>query len=205
MKIKEQYGRLADDLTINATADRLRDNGITVYLAADRAEAIKKIGEIIPAGAEVMNMTSTTLAELGMDKEIEGSGKFQAVRKILEAPGERTKLELKRLGAAQGWAIGSVHAVSQAGSIFVASATGSQLPAYAYGADNVLWVVGAQKIVKSFSEAIDRLYNYCLPLENERALKVYGVPSGVNKIFILNKEAAPERLNMIIVKEKLGF
>ena len=42
-------------------------------------------------------------------------------------------------------------------------------------------------------------------LEDVRAQKAYGVRSGVNKILIINKEVVPDRIVVILVKEKLGF
>lgn len=114
-------------------------------------------------------------------------------------------LEMKKLGAAPEWAIGSVHAVTEGGKVVVVSATGSQLPAYAYGSSHVIWVVGSQKIVKDLDEAAKRIYEYVLPKESERAMKAYGMASSVNKRLIIDKEATPDRITMIIVKEKLGF
>ena len=114
--------------------------------------------------------------------------------------------EMQKLGAAPEWAIGSVHAVTENGEVLIASASGSQLPAYAYGSSNVIFVVGAQKIVKNVDEGIKRIYEYCLPLESERARIAYGVPgSSVNKILIINKEFQEKRINLIFVNEVLGF
>jgi len=50
-----------------------------------------------------------------------------------------------------------------------------------------------------------RIYEYSFPKENERAKKVYGMPSGVNKILIINKEVFPGRITVILVKEDLGY
>ena len=66
-------------------------------------------------------------------------------------------------------------------------------------------MVGSQKIVKDFGEAGTRIFEYVLPLESERAMKVYGMPSSVNKSLIIDKEVTRGRITMIIVKEKLGF
>ena len=35
----------------------------------------------------------------------------------------------------------------------------------------MIWVVGAQKLVKDFDDGIKRLYEYCLPLEDEEHKK----------------------------------
>jgi hypothetical protein len=47
-----------------------------------------------------------------------------------------------------------------------------------------------------------RLREYAFPLEDARALKAYGVHSGINKMLVINREVNPGRITMIIVKEK---
>ena len=152
-------------------------------------------------------MTSVTLEQTGIAKEINESGNYNAVRNKLYSMDKKTYgKRIQKLGAAPEWAVGSVHAVTQDGKIVVASATGSQLPAYSYGSLNVILVVGTQKIVGNIDEAFKRIYEYTLPLESERARKAYGVPgSAVNKMLIINKEMQENRINVIFVGEALGF
>ena len=50
-----------------------------------------------------------------------------------------------------------------------------------------------------------RIYEYCYPLEDARAGRAYGVPSGVNNILIINKVITADRVTAIIVSERLGF
>ena len=50
-----------------------------------------------------------------------------------------------------------------------------------------------------------RIYEYCYPLEDARARRACGVPSGVNNILIINKAVTPGRVTAIIVNERLGF
>src|SRR3989344_2573254 len=45
------------------------------------------------------------------------------------------------------------------GHVLIASRSGSQIPGYAYGADHVIWVVGAQKLVDDIDEGIKRIYD----------------------------------------------
>ncbi|MEM4255175.1 MAG: LUD domain-containing protein [Candidatus Norongarragalinales archaeon] len=200
-----EWDELADDFEIEKTVSSLKANGINAFVAGNAEEARKKVLELIPEGAEVMNMTSATLESAGIAKEIIESGKFDSVRKKFAAMDKSRESEKRKLGAAPDWAVGSVHAVTQDGKVLVASATGSQLPAYAYGAGKVIWVVGTQKIVKNLGEAFKRLEEYVFPLEDARAKKAYGVGSGINKILIVNKEFMPERITLVFVKEKLGF
>ena len=206
MKPNEKFGRLADDETINLAVAALKANGIEATVAENSQEAKQKVFEIIPEGAEVMNMSSVTLDTTGIAKEIVESGRYNSVRNQLTKMDRQTQnLEMQKLGAGPDWAVGSVHAITQDGKVLIASNTGSQLPAYAYGSAHVVWVVGAQKVVKNLEEGMQRIYEYSLPLENERAKKAYGMGSNVSKILILNKEISPGRVSMVIVKEKLGF
>lgn len=151
-------------------------------------------------------MTSVTLDAIGVTSEIMESGKYDAVKpKLMKLDRATQGKEMQKLGSAPEWSIGSVHALTQDGHALIASMTGSQIPGYAYGSSHVVWVVGAQKIVPSLKEAMQRLEEHVLPLESERARKAYGVPgSSINKLLIVNKEF-PGRVTIIIVKEKLGY
>ncbi|MGD0577205.1 MAG: LUD domain-containing protein [Candidatus Staskawiczbacteria bacterium] len=202
----KKFDQLATNESINKTKNALEKNGLEVLVVENGTEAKEKVLEMIPQGAEIMNMSSVTVDSIGLAKEILESGKYNAVKnKFKTMDPKKQGQEMKKMGAAPEWAIGSVHAVTEDGKVVVASATGSQLPAYAYGSSHVIWVVGSQKIVEDLDEGMKRIYEYVFPLENERAMKAYGMGSGVNKLFILNKEVSAGRITMIIVKEKLGF
>ena len=206
ISVNEKFGELPGEALIQKTVKALKGKGVKVWIAETAEDAKKFFYSIIPEQSEIMNMVSTTLQQIGIDKEIMESGKFKSVKKMLEQMGQKgPNIGKKRMGTAQEWVVGSVHAVTQTGSLIIASATGSQIPSYAYGADKVLFLVGAQKIVTDLDEGIKRIYEYCLPLENERSFRVYGTGSGVNKILIINQEVIPNRLNIVIIKQKLGF
>lgn len=101
--------------------------------------------------------------------------------------------------------LGSVHAVAQTGEIVTASASGSQVPAYAFSSPNVIWVIGVQKIVPTLDEAITRVREYVLPLEDARMKKAGFPGSIIGKLLTLEYEMMPNRITAIFVKEKLGF
>lgn len=202
----DKWNKLADRETVDRTIEALKANGIDAEFVENGEQAKNRVLEILPAGVEVMNMTSVTLDTIGVAKETVESGKYYSVRnKLMKMDRSTQGLEMQKMGAAPDYAVGSVHAVTEDGHVLFASHSGSQLPAYAYGAAHVIWVVGAQKIVKNTDEGIKRIYEYILPLEDERARKAYGVGSGVSKLLILNKEKTPGRLSLILVGKKLGF
>lgn len=91
------------------------------------------------------------------------------------------------------------------GRVLIASNTGGQLALYAASAAKVIWIVGAQKIVRDVEDGMRRIEEYAYPREDQRLRQAMGVPSGINKLLIVNKEIQPGRMTMIIVKEELEY
>lgn len=207
MKPNEEFAKLASVKEIEIVIKALGVSGIQAFDVETAEEAKEEVLALIPKGAEVFTMTSMTLEEIGVAKEINESGNYNSVRNKLNSMDRKTqRKEMAKLGAVPEYAIGSVHAVTQDGKVLIASNTGSQLAGYVYGSGHVIWVVGAQKIVKNIDEGIRRIYEYSLPLESERAKKAYGVSgSAVNKLLVINKEVLPNRISVVIVRQKLGF
>lgn len=202
----DKWNQLADKETIDRTITALNANGIEAKFVENGEEAKKLVFSQIPEGAEVMTMSSVTLDTLGISKEVQESSKFNSVKNKLNKMDWKTQSqEMQKLVSASEWTVGSVHAVTADGHLLIASNSGSQLPAYAAGSPHVIWVVGKQKIVKDTDEGIKRIYEYILPLESDRARKVYGIGSNVSKLLIINKEVKPGRLTVILVNERLGF
>lgn len=200
-----KFSQLSNDEQIARTAKALEANGIHILIAESSEDAKRMFFELIPQGAQVHQGSSLTLDTLGITAEIEKSGRYDAVRPKLRSLDRATQGDqIRRLGASPDYMVGSVGAVTEDGRILAASATGSQLGPYVSGAGKIIWVVGAQKLVKDLDEGFLRIQEYILPLENERLQKVYGMNTSLNKILIVNKER-PGRITMIIVKENLGF
>jgi hypothetical protein len=196
---------LASEESIVKTVEALIANGFEAIVYNSREELKKKVFEMIPENAEIMTMTSVSLDTLGIPAEINDSGRYNSIRKKLGRMDKKTQgNEMRKLGAAPEYAIGSVHAITENGEVMIASATGSQLPAYVYGASHVIWVVGTQKIVKDAYEAVERIYKYCLPLEDARAKKVMGTPSKVAKLLTMASESHG-RITILFLNEEIGF
>src|ERR1044071_99759 len=202
----QEFANLASDEQIERTAKALEANGIHAIIAENGEEARRIFFELIPEGAEVFLGASVTLETLGIKDEVDTSGRYEALRPKMFAMDRATQgREIRKLGGAPDYAAGSVHAVTEAGQVLIASNTGSQLGPYASGAGKVIWVVGAQKIVKDLNEGFRRIYEYDLPLETEHMKQLYNAPTNVSKILVVNREIRPDRIIMIIVKEELGY
>ena len=201
-----EFSRLVPEAVLHAVAAALERNGIRALVVPSGADAREAVQSLLPVGAEVFNNTSQTLEAIGVAEDIERSGLYQPLRpRLYRMDREMQGRELRQIGAAPEWVVGSVHALTADGTLLIASASGSQLGPIASGAGHVILVIGGQKIVPDFSTGIRRLYEYCFPLEDHRARQAYGVPSGVNNILGINKVTAPGRITTILVHESLGF
>ena len=149
---------------------------------------------------------SETLRLSGIEEDINAGGRYDAIRARGQAMDRATQLaEIWRLMSTPDVIVGSVHAVTETGSLVIASASGSQLPGYAGGSRRAIWVVGAQKVVPDLRTALRRVEEHCLPLESDRAMKVYGRPSAINRLLILNAEPEPGRGIVLLLREAIGF
>ena len=191
---------------LERAAAALTAHGFTVETLDDAATARTRIKDLIPEGASVFTGASETLRLSGIEEDINNSGRYEAIRRRSLAMDRATQMdEIWRLLASPDVVVGSVHAVTETGSLVVASASGSQLPGYAGGAARAIWIAGAQKVVPDLSTALRRVEEHCLPLESARAQAVYGQPSAVNRLLILNAEPHPGRGTVLLLREAIGF
>jgi hypothetical protein len=205
----KDWKKAASRESIEKAAAALAAHGMEVHRVSTGAEARAKVLGMLPPGAEVFTMTSVTLDGLGVSKEVNESGRFDSVRNRLNAMDrEKQGREMRKLGAAPDFAVGSAHAVTETGAVMVASLTGSQLPAYASGAGTVIWVVGSQKIVRDVDEGMKRIQEYLIGVESDRARKAYGLPAefrtSANKLLVLTGELQPGRVKVVLVDEAAG-
>jgi hypothetical protein len=201
-----RFGAIADETRVKRAAAALEANGMTVLRAADAAEAKRIVLGLIPDGSQVHHGASQSLDASGITAEIDKSGRYEALRPRTFSMDRETQAdEIRRLSSAPDVMLGSVHAVTETGSLLTASMSGSQLGPYATGGGRVVLVVGTQKIVPDLEEGLRRINEYALALEDARAQAAYGIHSAVNKVLIINREIVPGRITVVLVDEVLGF
>jgi len=201
-----RFGTVADEPSVKRTVAALEANGITVLRAPDSATAKRIVLDLIPDASQVYHGASQTLDLVGITDEIDKSGRYEPLRPRIWSMDRKTQAdEIRRLGAAPDVMLGSVHAVTETGSLVAASMSGSQLGPYVSGAGRVILVVGTQKIVSDLEEGLARIDEYAYPLEDARAQAAYGIRSAVNKVLVINREITPGRITVVLVDEALGF
>lgn len=203
------YDQLATDETIEKTKKALEDKGYTVFVVQNGTEALEKIKEIVPQGASITNGSSVTLETIGYQDYLKSgqSGWADLHAKVNQEDDEQKRHILRKESSISDYYLGSVHALSEDGQMVFGSNTGSQLPSITFNSTNLIFVVGTQKIVPTLDDAMKRLEEYVVPLEDKHLMEKYGAHTNLSKVLIFKKEPPMlgRKVNVILIKEKLGF
>ena len=200
-----RFTALPDDKTLTATVVALEEHGFSVEVVDDLDAARQAALARIPQGSTVMTNTSVTLRETGIEDAINDGGPYESARNKMLALDFQTQVQdMKAIAGQPDYALGSVHAITRDGTLVIASASGSQLASYAWGAANVIFVIGAQKLVPTPEAARERIYEHSLKLEDARAQAAYGQHSYVGKIMEIHQEL-PGRIHIILIRQPVGF
>ncbi len=203
------YATIPSAEVVAKVADSVRGRKIEVSVVADKAEALEKVKSLIPAGASVMNGASITLEQIGFVEYLkQGTHGWNNLHTVILAEKDPAQqAELRAQSSLADYFLGSVHAVTEPGQLLIASNTGSQLAPYVYTAKNVIWVVATSKIVPTLDDAMKRLKEYILPLEDQHMKDVGYGGTSLNKMLIIEREGShsTRKLHLIFVNEKLGF
>lgn len=204
------YDTLPDPERVQRTVEAVNARGIHAELVETKEAALERVRVLIPPGCVVMTGASVTLQQIGFeDLLIRGNHPWRNFKADLLAEKDPVKQSaMRREGTLAEFYLGSVNALAETGELVFASGSGSQLPAYAYTSRNVIWVVGAQKIAPTLEDALRRVREYVLPLEDQRQ-RGLGNQAGsrINRILIIEGEPAYLRRNLtlLLVNQVLGF
>jgi len=200
------WNAIPSDRVIDKTVEALKKRQVQVLVVNDRSEALAKLKEIIPAGASVMTGGSTTLDQIGFTALLKSKNhRWRNLKDAIFAEKDPAKQsELRRQAILADYYIASIQAIAQTGEVLNCDATGTRTGPYAYGPKQVIWVAGAQKIVTNLDQAFRRMWEHCVPLEDQR-MKSIGYPGTTVSRILIYEKADPGRITLILVKEKLGF
>jgi hypothetical protein len=203
------FKTLATPADIEKTAKALTEHHFIPITVNTKEEALAKIKELIPPGVSIMNGASETLREIGFTDYLKSKAHpWKNLHEAILVETDQTKqADLRRQAILSDFYLGSAHALSHTGEIVVASNSGSQLPHVVYTSPNVILVIGAQKLTPTLLDALRRIEEYVVPLEDARMNKVYGYGTTYAKTVILRREnpALGRKVYIIIVNEALGF
>ncbi|MCL2842950.1 MAG: lactate utilization protein [Oscillospiraceae bacterium] len=202
--------------TIQTTIDSLGRNNMAGYFVADATELIGLLQDLLPKGTIVGSGDSVTLEQTGVFEFLRNGDyvfhdKFQ--------PGltsaDKRSLYLKNFSA-HTFIIGT-SAVTMDGKLFNIDGNGSRVAPMIYGPEQVIVVVGTNKIVPNVEAAIERTRQIAAPLDAIRLKKdTPCVTLGrcidcnhkqriCNDFVLITGQFTENRIKVIIVNDALGY
>ena len=201
---------------ITTLIHNLRAHNMAGYFVNTREELLHLIKCLLPLGSSVGCGDSVTLEEAGVfqflrDNDYLFYDKF--------APGlskeQKRKIYLDNFSA--DTFISSANAVTLDGAIFNIDGNGSRVAPMLYGPNQVLIVIGINKITNDVDSAIKRARQTVAPLDAKRLGKNTPCTSLLRCIDCMHKERIcndfvlitgqfiKDRIKVIIINENLGF
>src|SRR5258708_16823072 len=122
------YAKLASKDTILKTSAALKERNVEAIIVDTGKEALEKIKKLIPQNAAVNNGSSTTLQEIVMIDYLKNknNGWNNMHAAVLAEKDPAKQAELRQRSSFADYYLGSVHAMTESGEMFIASASGIQ-------------------------------------------------------------------------------
>jgi len=191
--------------SLEVLADRLRDRNFEVLIVDDGEQAKAEVLKRIPEGATIHSGKSKTLEDAGIYQELLANERYDFVRRKTMKMDRRTQMpEIQKMGATPDLFLNSAHAITEAGQIVVTSASGSQIGPISSGAGHVIFVIGSQKVVPDLDAAFRRIEDVVFPYEDARLRDQLGVGTKIARTLIVERDFAPGRTTIILVRGPIG-
>ncbi len=192
-----------------------KSRNIDVAFFETLEEVKERIIEIVPADCSVGIGNSKTLKEMDISGILRTRGTNVFDKTLAENQEESIRMKKKSLLA--DWYITGTNAISKEGHIVNIDHSGNRVAAMIYGPDNVIAVVGKNKICDTLDEAVQRARNISAPMNARRAgynppcLKLEKCVDCKTdervcfNLVIIEGQFIKDRMKLFIVNEELGF
>jgi hypothetical protein len=204
LHVDEAFARPADHEAISRAAKGLSERNYTTHVVDTVADARALVRDLLPRDKAIFTANSESVRLSGLGADIDEGGEFVSVRAKLAGTDPADIRAQITMGATPDVILGSVHAVTEDGLLVVTSFSGSQLGPYAAGAEQVVYLVGAQKVVPDLDTALRRVRTHSLPIVRN-VMRERGTDSFMGKTLILEREFLDDRATVVLTREAIGF
>ena len=178
-------------------------------------DATKFILDVVPFECSVGIGHSSTLDHMNITKLLDDRGNI-----VFDKERAQDKYEskiIKKKALLSDWYITGSNAVSADGRIVNVDHSGNRVAAIIFGPDNVIIVVGKNKVVDTLDEAIKIVKNIACPLnakragfnppcvELEKCVDCVSKERVCNSLVIIEGQSGKNRIKLLIVDEECGF
>lgn len=203
------------DSRIKSLISNLKSRNIDAFFLESFNEMNEKLLKIIPDNCTIGVGHSITVQNSGIIKRLIERGNI-VFDKTTAIDKEESK-KIKKMALTSDWYITGTNAISLEGHIVNIDHSGNRVAAMIYGPDNVVIIVGVNKIVDSLSDAISRVRNIASPLNAKRAgftppcvklnkcVDCKSKERVCNSLVIIEGQEVIGRMKVFIVNESAGF
>ncbi len=200
---------------IDVIIQNLSNRNINGHYFETSEEAKDAILTWIPKDATIGIGNSRTVKDMDLSATLSSNGHIVYDKTTVQT--ELGKKLLKKKALMTDWYITGTNALAKSGHLVNIDHSGSRVAALLYGPDNVIVVVGVNKIEDSLEHALNRARNEAAPRNALRAgslapcidagkcVECEGVHRICNAFVTLSGQSDADRMHVVIINEELGF
>ena len=200
---------------IKKLIENFKLRNIDTYFFQTLEDAKEYLLKIVPDNCTIGIGHSATLQKMNITEGLIERGNTVYDKEL--AKNKNESLLLKKKALTSDWYITGSNAISVDGRIVNVDHSGNRAAAIIFGPNNVIVVVGINKIVDTADEAIKRVKNVACPLNARRAgynppcvtlnkcVDCVSTERVCNSLSIIEGQLDENRMKLFIVNEEVGF
>ena len=224
LRRKSEKGESEMDVCVQQVIDKkveraiksFKKHHINPYFVQTNQEALELIKSMIEKGSKIGVGGSMTLAEIGLLDELR-SGNYQFIDTQESSLSYEERHDRYRECFLADYYVSSSNAITEDGFLYNVDGRNNRIAAMLYGPNQVIIVVGVNKIVRNLDEAVLRNREISAPanairLARKTPCAVKGTcqdcqsPERICRNYVvMGPQMNPERIHLIIVNGVLGF
>ena len=147
--------------------EKLSKNNISALYVENKKQALKKVMSMIPESSIVGFGDSVTLRQIGLVDALE-KGNYTFLNPWQSGITAEENIQRKKRALTSDVFVTGTNALTLDGKIVNVDALGNRVAAMLFGPDNVIIIVGMNKIVENLEEALERIRKTAAPLNVKR-------------------------------------
>ena len=201
--------------TVELIIQNLSKRNINGHYFETADEAKEAILSWIPKDATIGIGNSRTVKDLNLSATLSDKGHIVYDKTTVQT--DLGKKLLKKKALMTDWYITGTNALSKSGHLVNIDHSGSRVAAMLYGPDNVIIVIGVNKIEECLDDALERARNEAAPRNAQRAgsqspcidagkcVECEGTQRICNAFVTVSGQSDADRMRVVIINEALGF
>lgn len=199
----------------NTIIKNMEKRQIEGYYCPDKESALKKALELIPKGSSIGFGGSVTLSETGLMDAIQ-NGNYKVINRELAQTAEEQRKIYGKICCSDYFLMGT-NAITLDGELINIDGRGNRVAFLCYGPQNVLILVGMNKIVTDIDSGFERVRNIASPPNTVRLNKktpcaitgkcenCYSPDCICGQFVVTRRSGIPNRIKVILIGEELGY